>query len=179
MKYPLFLTVVTVLLSASACDRAETGTPVAPTTERPADALPANLLMTNPPAGAKPVSEVRGSAKPGEQVTVRGVVGGRADPIAENRAIITLLDPSVRTCDKVEGDACSSPWDACCEPTDVIAANSATVQVTDAAGNPLKTGLTGVGGLAPLKTVVVTGIYRPSPDGKAAVVDAEGLYVEP
>ena len=167
-------------LTGLACDATEGTADVdAAAQATPAAALPADLVLSSPPEGATDVAGLRANAAEGERVVVRGVVGGRADPVADNRALFTLLDPSMQTCDKMEGDGCATPWDACCEPADAIAANSATVQVVGDDGRPLRSGLGGVGGLAPLKEVVVVGTYRPSPDGKALAIDATGLYVQP
>ena len=146
-------------------------------TPAPQASLPAGLLLTSAPGDAQTVADVRKGATDGQQVVVRGVVAGRADPLAENRAILTLLDESVQTCDKNPSDACKTPWDACCEPQDVIAANSAAIQVVDADGRPVKAGLGGLGGLKPLSRVVVVGTYHLSPDGLAATVDAEKIHV--
>lgn len=168
-------------LTAFACDRdetASTSTSATGTTAPAGDALPEDLVLTVAPAEARGVVEVRKSAKDGDRVVMRGVVGGREEPIAENRALFTVLDPAVTTCDTMPGDTCDTPWDACCEPSDVIASKSATVQVAGEDGRPLKTGLAGVGGLAPLKRVVVVGTFRPSPDGQAATVHADGIFVE-
>lgn len=162
----------------AACD-SETATSDAPAgAQTQAEVLPAGLVLDQAPAGAQDVKSARANATDGQAVVVRGVVAGRADPIAANRAVFTLLDASVPTCDKTEGDTCETPWDACCEPADQIAANSVTVQVVDGEGKPLRTGLAGVGELAPLKHVTVVGTFKPSPDGKSAVVNATGLAVE-
>jgi hypothetical protein len=143
-----------------------------------AAAVPTDLVLSQAPADARGVAAVRGSARAGEAVVMTGVVGGRVDPIAEDRAIFTLIDDSVMTCDKMgDDDHCSTPWDACCVPGDDISANAATIQVVDEDGRPLTLDLEGVGGLAPLSRVIVTGIFEPSPDGAAAVVNATGFYV--
>lgn len=160
------------------CDKDQPTPAPTPQAQAPAaSALPASLIATAAPQGAKGVNEVKASAKDGDEVIVRGIIGGRPDPIAENRAVFTIIDPSVPVCG--EGDACTTPWDACCEPADAIAAGSVTVQVVDASGKPLKAGLSGIGGLAPLKRVIVAGQYRPTPDGKAVAINATKLYVEP
>jgi hypothetical protein len=144
----------------------------------PRAALPAGLVLSSAPAGAKTIKEVRAGAKDGDEVVMRGVIAGRVDPIGDNRAILTLLDPSIKTCDKMP-EGCKTPWDACCEDKEVITANSATVQVVDEKGAVLKTGLASVPGIKPLKEVVVKGKLKVSPDGKAVVVDASRLYVAP
>ena len=141
-----------------------------------AQPLPANLQLTAAPADAKDVAGVKASVKDGDRVVLQGVVAGRVDPIAENRAILTLLDLAIPTCDKNPADGCKTPWDACCEPADVRAKNSVTVQVVDAAGKPIKASLTAVEGVKPLAKVVVSGTAEVSPDG-VVLVNADGLYV--
>jgi hypothetical protein len=175
------LSITSILIIAAAiivgCERTKSPQAAPPS----ANALPAGLVLQTQPADAKPVLDIRKSAKEGDPVVMTGVVGGRKDPIAQNRAIFTLIDPSLPTCDKNNGtmkmEHCETPWDACCSPADEIASHSATVQVVDPAGKPLKTRLAGVAGLAPLKRVSVVGKFHTSPDGKLASVDATGIYV--
>jgi hypothetical protein len=150
------------------------------TTAASGDVIPATLVLKEAPADAKDVKALKsGAVKEGDAVVLRGVVGGRVDPIAANRAIMTVIDPSIQTCDKMEGgdDHCRTPWDACCEDPDSITASSATVQVVNGQGQPLKAGLENVGGIKPLKEVVVVGKVR-SADEKSLVVDATGIYVK-
>jgi hypothetical protein len=143
----------------------------------PQAALPANLIVTIAPADALGIPAAKQAAKTGEPIVISGKVAGTEQPLAANRAMMTLLDPSVQTCDTMDDMACKTPWDACCEPIEVRTAKSATVQVVDADGKPLRTTLKGVGGIEPLKEVVVTGIARPS--GDALVVEAKHIYVVP
>lgn len=140
-------------------------------------ALPANLRLTAAPADAKGVAEIKAAAKDGQRVTLRGVVAGRAEPIAANRAILTLLDSSIKTCDANPGDSCKTPWDACCEPADVLAKNSVTVQVVDSEGRPLKTALTSIEGIKPLAKLTVTGVATLTSDG-VTIVNADGIFVQ-
>lgn len=187
MSKQLFMSLLIALLAAGiglACDNAEdaapaSGGPAASAGEQ--DALPASLTLASEPEGSRSVSEVRSGASEGDTVVVRGVVGGREEPIAENRAILTLLDESVQTCDQMEmsGDGCQTPWDACCVPQETIAAKSATVQVVDAEGRPLKASLASIANLAPLSRIVVVGKYHPTADGQAATIEAQGIYVVP
>src|SRR4051812_5805763 len=120
------------------------------------DSLPAGLITSTSPTSPRDIVQVRKSAKAGEAVTLRGRVGGRKDPLVENRAVMTLVDMSLRTCDKSPMEKCETPWDSCCEPADVVSANSATVQVVGSNGKPLRAGLAGAGGIAPGKEVVVS-----------------------
>jgi hypothetical protein len=170
-------TVVAALAGAlAACDR---GPEVRNESSATTDAVPAALVLASQPADAKDVKAVKQGAKPGDAVVLRGVIGGRAEPIAANRAILTVIDPSIQTCDKMGGgdDHCKTPWDACCEPQETIVAAAATVQVVNDAGQPLKVGLNGHKGIAPGKEVTVAGTVRTA-DANQLVVDATGIYVK-
>ena len=164
------------VLAAGGCDR---GTTVSKDPEKPAApaaVLPSGLMADAAPANAKGVVELKGSVKDGDEVVVRGVVGGREDPVSETQAIVTLLDAAVTTCDKMEGDACKTPWDACCEAD--LPAKTATVQVVGSDGKPLK-GSLAASGVKPLKQIVVAGKARLPGDGKALVIEATRIHVVP
>jgi hypothetical protein len=156
--------------------------PAAPTSPQPtatdaSAALPANLFLDKAPENVQELAAAKKSAKAGDDVIIRGRVAGQKDPIAANRAILTLLDAAVNTCERMPGDTCPTPWDACCEPRETLQANTATIQVVDAAGRPLKTGLRGVGGIEPLKELVVVGKVK-SQDATTLVIDATAIYVK-
>lgn len=153
-----------------ACDRPQ------PRPEQAA-AWPAGLAMAQAPAEARDVAVVRQEAKDGEEVVVRGRVGGRAKPFAEGRAVMLVTDLSLKSCVE-EGDACASPWDYCCTTPEEILARSATVQVVGADGKPLQASLEGYNGLKPLSEVIVKGKLQKSPDGKTALITATGLHVK-
>ena len=143
------------------------------------DALPANLIAPAEPSGALDVAAAKKAAKDGEPIVIKGTVAGAKEPIAANRAIMTLLDSSIQTCDQMPGDTCATPWDACCEPADKLAANTASVQVVGADGKPLRTGLQGVTAVAPLKKVTVAGTAKITPGANVLVVEAKEIYVAP
>jgi hypothetical protein len=160
-----------LMLLAAGCGSEATNAPEATAK------LPADLIATTQPADAKDLAAVKASAKAGDAIVIRGRVGGTESPLAENRAIMTIIDPSVPTCDKTPMDTCKTPWDSCCEPADVRTAKSATVQVVGSDGKPIKASLKGVGGIAPSKQVVVAGTAKPA--GDALVVEARQIYVLP
>lgn len=138
--------------------------------------LPEGMLLKEAPAGAKPIADIKKSAKAGDEVVLVGRVGGRVDPISKDRAILTVMDPSVTSCKEMPGDTCPTPWDYCCEERDSLVANSATVQVVDAAGKPITVGLEGVAGIKPLSELVVKGKVQQA-DGKVLIVNATGVFV--
>jgi hypothetical protein len=183
--------VAATLVVAAGCDREKhahtpatpsggnAGQPAAAAT--PGQALPTGLVLTAAPANAKGVSDVKKDAAKDKEVVVTGVVAGSLDPIAPNLAVFTLADASLETCDKMPGDSCKTPWDACCAASSDIVAKTMTIQVVGPDGKPLKTALTGTAGLAPLKKVTVKGKVR-SVEGeagkRAVVVDATGIFVQ-
>ena len=166
-------TLAITLLVVAGCDRGDTVSKAPENAATPA-ALPTGMVVDTAPPGAKGVIELKGSAKDGDEVVVRGVVGGTEDPVAANQAIVTLVDAGVTTCDKMEGDTCKTPWDACCEKD--LPAKTATVQVVGADGKPLK-GSLAAAGVKPLKQLVVAGKARVPADGKALVIEATKIHV--
>jgi hypothetical protein len=150
--------------------------PPAPTAS--ADALPADLFVTTAPADAVEVVAASNSAKDGQPVVVKGRIAGAKDPIAANRAILTLADATLQTCDRIPGDSCATPWDACCEPSEVIAGKIVSVQVVGEDGRPLKATLAGESGLKPLQEIVVTGTMRVPQGSTTPVVEAKQIYVQ-
>ena len=154
MKLPALLFAATLTLTS--CADKESAAPEAPKAA-PQAALPDSLFAPAAAADAKPLSEVRATAKAGDTVSFVGYIGGREEPFVEGRAMVLVADASkAPACT----DHCKTPWDACCAPPEDIAANSATVQVVDAAGAPLKVGLMGQGNLDNGTTVTVTGKVR-------------------
>lgn len=135
-------------------------------------AIPATLFVADAPAGAVDIAAAVKSAKAGEKIVIKGVIGGRKKAFVEDRAMFVAIDASMDACSEDEG--CPTPWDFCCDTPETIAANTLTVQVVDAAGAPLATSLKGSNGLKELDTVIVVGKVR-SADG-SVVVDAEQIH---
>ena len=73
--------------------------------------------------------------------------------------------------------SCKTPWDYCCDPREVITANSAVIQLVGTDGQPLKAGLDGVRGLKPQATVTVVGTVAKA-EGQNLVINASGLFVK-
>lgn len=163
------------LALVAGCEKDQPAAAVAP----PADkaSVPAAFVLAAAPEGAQDLAALKtGGVTDGQEVTVRAVVGGSVKPFVGNRAVVQVIDPSVETCDRMKGDPCKTPWDACCHPDDAKA-KGATVQVVGADGQALKGTLEGVGGLSPLKEVVVRGKARME-GGKALVIDATNVWVK-
>lgn len=142
-------------------------------------AIPAALMLSAEPAGARDVIELKRDAKEGDTVVVRGRIAGGKEPFVEGRAIFTLGDRSLPTCADRPGDTCPTPWDYCCEPKEKITEHTATIQVVDAEGRPLKSGLKDYQGLKNMAQVVVAGRVAQKQGSDLLVVQATGIFVQP
>lgn len=160
-----------LLLLLAGCGSGEPETPVAAA----AVALPDSLFLAAAPAEVPTLIEAKATARVGDEVRFVARVGGRRDPFVADRAVMIVVDPSLPSCDEIEGDNCPMPWDYCCEtPADLLKA-SATVQVSDAAGAPLACGLRGAGGIEPLRHVTIVGRVLEADDSGLFVVEAVGI----
>jgi hypothetical protein len=153
------------------CEGAATSSST-PAPETASVLLPADLFTETSSHDAITLVAARSTVEPGDVVTISGRVGGRAAPFISERAVFTLADESLEFC----GAECGVPWDACCVPSEEIAAKSSTVQVVDAAGNPLRIGLEGRSGLSPASRVTIRGTVAEG-HGDAFVINASQIHV--
>jgi len=145
-----------------------------------ASELPETLLVATAPADAKGVSDTRRNAQPGEDIVVRGRIGGTMKPLSETAAIAVLADEKgIKACSDIPGDTCETPWDFCCEPSEKLRASILTIQVRDEQGKIVRKTLRGMGGLEELSTVVVKGKVDKRSTSQALMVNAEAIFVEP
>lgn len=168
-----------LMLALIGCDH-RAGAPAA--APEMAAVLPAALFASQPPGESVELRQAIVEAKDGEAVIVRAVVGGRREPFVPNRAVMVVADASVTTCCEIPGDNCPTPWDYCCVPREELAGKTASIEVTDDDGQPLRASLNSAGGLAPLKTVVVKGVVRreDAQGGSGTLaIRASQIYVEP
>lgn len=143
-------------------------------------AIPLDPYFTNTaPADPQPISTIRTTAKPGEQVTISGLVMGREKPFVDGRAAFVLGDPSkITPCNKMPGeDHCKTPWDACCDAPEAKREGTATIQILGADQRVLKQSLKGEHGLKELSTVTLTGTVDKSSTAEALVINATSLHV--
>ncbi len=169
------------LLAASffvACGDSEknsdAGTSVAP----PDPAIQA-VLSPVAPDGATSVVEARKTAKPGEKVTVEGIVAGTMSPFAEGFASVVLGDLAMETCDKIPDDKCPTPWDACCADPDTLKGMRLTLQVSDAQGRPVGQSLKGISGLAEMDRVIAEGTVDANSTAENLVIHVSRLHRVP
>jgi hypothetical protein len=163
------------LLALAGCEKSPSP-PARPAAAGSAAALPPNLFLTSAPADAKPLEEAKQAAKPGDPITLRGRIGGSESPFVDGRAVFTIVGPGLKACADNPEDTCKTPWDYCCENAKDIAAHSATVQIVDAAGQPLKLSLKGQHDLKELAECTIVGKVAQA-DGPVLVVNAAGIYV--
>ncbi|MBC7833584.1 MAG: hypothetical protein H7Y88_00605 [Phycisphaerales bacterium] len=179
----LLLTAITL---TAGCDKKDPAAPATSTgagTATPssgshalAPALPESLFLAAAPEGAKDVKAAKAGAKQGDQVVLVGRIGGREEPFVAHRAIFQLVDPAMPACSDNAADTCKTPWDYCCEDPADVSASSATIQVVDPSGAPLKIDLKDAHGLKPLSRIIVVGTVA-SADAGNIVVNATGIYV--
>jgi hypothetical protein len=132
-------------------------------------------LLSEEPAGARGVKNVRERARDGDEVVVVGRIGGDARPWVEGRAAFWIVDPTLKSCKETD-DACPTPWDFCCTPRDEMREVMATVKIVDEKGQTVPVGAQKLLGLKELQTVVVHGRARRDDKGNLTVL-ADGLFV--
>jgi len=178
-KHIVALVAITVFSFTVACDKPapNAANPVAQSAG--SIALPANLLVTEQPAGAIGVIEARTTAKTGDRVAVIGRIGGSRAPFVSSRAIFTIVDQSMKSClETDEEEHCPRPWDYCCEDKKELAKSIASIEISDANGKPLALALESEGTFKPLMLIAVEGTLQ-STEGGSFVVRAEHVYKIP
>lgn len=177
MKYTtLTLTACSVLALISCGEKKATEASDTPATGTSLEAV----IVPSEPSGALSITEVRKTVKVGKEVTLAGKVMGRKDPFVDGRALLILGDPAIITsCDLRPGDGCPTPWDVCCDDNDAIKAATATIQVVDQDGKPIKQGLKGVHGIKELSKLVVKGTIAEGSSADNLLVNATAIFVKP
>ncbi len=178
LKTSITVVLLALTLSAIACEeKSKPAAGSAPSSPASASTIPAGLFLATEPAGAANVKDAKPGAKVGDKVTLVGRIGGSVEPFVDGRAIFTIVDPRIKACrEESKDDTCETPWDYCCEPREQLTASMATVRITGADGQPLKTGLKDAQGLKPLARVTVVGTVAEA-EGGNLVVNASGLFV--
>ena len=151
-----------------------TTTATSPTPEKTAAAQA--LLLPEAPATPIPIGQARREASPGQEIVVVGKIGGTLDPIADRYASFVIADEDVYFCDEMPDDPCDTPWDACCEDPEKLAANRATVLFLDGSGLPHELDLEEAIQLSGLERVIVEGVVSPDSTAENLVIHAKGMY---
>jgi hypothetical protein len=137
-------------------------------------------MLSRRPMGAVGVATARVGARPGEPVALIGRIGGSRSPIVSNRAVFTIVDPSMKCClETSDEDHCPRPWDYCCSDRAQLSASTATIEICDASSKPMALSLEKEGTLMPLTLIAVQGVLE-APDASGAfVIRAKGIYLMP
>jgi hypothetical protein len=133
-------------------------------------------LLAEMPGSVADVAIAKRIAAEGDEIVLRGVIGGRLDAMSEDAAFFVMMDANLdNPCVTAADDHCATPWDYCCTPSKDKVANSATVQLVDASGAPLRVDLRDFG-IEPLDTVVVVGSVAARPSAEVLTVRATRLH---
>ena len=139
----------------------------------------ATVLAASPTGEAASIAAIRSTAKPGDEITVSGLIMGSTKPFVDGRAAFILGDPEVLTpCNEKPGDDCETPWDVCCDSPEDKKRGTATIQIIDADGRVLKKSIEGVGGLKNLAKVTVTGKVAEGSSADLLIVNASAIGVK-
>lgn len=170
----LLLASVCVLAS---CKKAETETATATPSSAPSAAL-SQVLAAAPSGEPQAIPAIRTTAKPGEEITVKGRIMGSSSPFVDGRALFILGDAQMLTpCNEIPGDNCETPWDVCCETPEDKKLATATIQIVDADGRVLKEPIEGIGGIAKLANITVTGKVAEGSSPDLLLVNATAIKV--
>lgn len=169
---------MTLSIVVTGCDQTGSSeSPQASATPTIGSYLPEGLKLAEPPAGVVAVVDLKKSAKEGDQVVLKAIVGGRVNPIVENRSIMTVVDATLKNVCLLPGDGCKTPWDYCCAAPKQLKESLATIQILGETGSPLAVDLGAALNIAPQSVVVVKGTVGPRQDNSALIVNASGLFV--
>lgn len=137
------------------------------------------LFLAEAPAEPVTVAELAAAPQPGAAIAVSGQIGGTVEPFGKGYAVFFLADESLMFCDEMgDDDHCPTPWDACCEDPDKVAANRVLVRFSGEDGEILPVSLKGARGLAGLDRVTVAGTVQTA-EGGGTVIEATGIYRNP
>lgn len=156
-------------LSLGACEKNQSGGSAESDVSRP------TWLLQSAPGNAVDILQVKAGAKEGDQVTVRGIIGGGAHPLSRESPVIRLVDSNLHNRCTAEAGHCDTPWDYCCASPEDLASNGATVMIVDSNGKPIGGDLKAQG-LSELDEVVVVGTVAPRPTPEVLTIRATGVY---
>jgi hypothetical protein len=173
---PIHLLSASVLLLA-ACKESQPSASATSEESPSADkTLLENVIKTAPKGEAKAIKDLKAAAKPGDEVTLTGRVMGNSKPFVDGRAAFILADPSlISACSDTPGDECETPWDACCNSPEEKKKAIATIQIVNAEGRVLKQAIEGVGGIANLAKLTVSGKVADGSTGDVLIINATAI----
>ena len=137
--------------------------------------LPADFISNQSLGEAISVLEARKRNEADQLLVIQGFIGGMVEPFTQSRALFVLGDESIKTCDKIPGDNCPTPWDACCEDRKKLLDGSITVRLLDDQGQILHGTLKNVMGIEAGKIIKVECIVDSQTMPNSMVVNAKRL----
>ena len=137
--------------------------------------LPANFISQESLGEAISVLEARKRNEADQLLVIQGFIGGMVEPFTQSRALFVLGDESIKTCDKIPGDHCPTPWDACCEDRKKLIDGSITVRLVDNQGQILQGTLKNVMGIEAGKIIKVECIVDSQSMPSSMVVNAKRI----
>jgi len=166
----LLLLVVSPLFLLTGCGGSSKATPSS-TTRALAAAPDPTCLLTEEPAGAKSVSEVRENGKDGEEVVVAGWVAGSLEPIIKGRAAFTIVDLGLPA-----PECTAKPYSYCCMPKEALLPNLIMVKFVDSEGKTILKDARELLGIKEGSIVVVRGHIQCNQDGTVNCIIASALF---
>ncbi len=175
MKPKLILTFAIAALGLVSCEKQEAETSA--TSSAPDPALE-KYFTDEAISEAAEIHTARTTAKPGEDIVLSGLVMGREKVFVDGRASFLLGDPAKLTpCNKMPGDTCKTPWDACCDDKALKLEGTASIQIVGGDGRVLEGKLKGTKGIKELSTVTVSGKVAQQSTPEALIVNATKIHV--
>jgi len=168
----MLICVSLALLTISGCDGGNDTVPVVQAS------LPIGFFLSSSPGEPVAVQQLKTEAKPGDEAIVRVVVGGEKKVFVEDRAVVKVVDASLKNKCLDPGDACPTPWDYCCATPEELQPHRATIKVTDEQDKTLKLCLKGQGEIEELKTLVVKGVVAVGSDNRNLIINAQCIFQE-
>ena len=169
---------IAIVVSLSSCQPGEKSASTAKSPQGEPSAPLLAVFTQEKPAAAITVAEAVATAKPDTELVVHAKLLGAENIFVNNRSAFMIGDPKLLTsCDNKPGDNCATPWDACCDSSEIKRLATATVQVVDAKGAVLRENIRDVAGLKELSEVVVAGKVAPSSGNGVLIINAKAIYV--
>ena len=176
MKKTPLLAIAISSLALLACGKKSTETIVI---ENEGDPALVKFFTDEEITAGEPISVIRTTAKPGDEISLSGRVMGREKVFVDGRASFILGDPSTLTpCGEMgEDDHCSTPWDACCDSKEDLRNGIASIQILGEDGRVFSGNIKGTKGLKELSTVTVSGTVAEQSTPDALILNATKIYV--
>ena len=132
-------------------------------------------LLDAAPENVVDIAATKILAAEGDEITLRGIIGGRMDAMNDEAAFFVMMDAGLTNPCLADDDHCPTPWDYCCMPLDTINANNATVRLVGAGGGMREINLRDHG-FRELDEVIVVGTVGPRPTEQVLTISATKIY---